>query len=207
MSHTLTRVYVVDDQPQLRASLVRLLAQSGYPARTFANAAAFLRAYPGLAPGCIILDVFMRGIDGLELQRRLIVAGCTWPVIVITGSAEVSIGQRAVEAGAVAFLQKPVRRLELLAALIKGESDLLGAAEPIRDPEVARRAVRLSPRERDVLQGILDFMINKEIAARFGISESAVKGYRRTVRKKLGARTPAELVMLAIRAGFAPGRV
>jgi two-component system response regulator FixJ len=207
MSHTLTRVYVVDDQPQLRASLVRLLAQSGYTARTFANAAAFLHAYPRLPPGCIILDVFMRGMDGLELQRRLTVAGCKWPVIVITGRADLSIGQRAVEAGAVAFLQKPVRRLELLAALIKGESQLLGAPDPIRDPEVARRAVRLSPRERDVLQGILDFMINKEIAARFGISESAVKGYRRTVRKKLGARTPAELVMLAIRAGFAPGRM
>jgi two-component system response regulator FixJ len=206
MSHTLTRVYVVDDQPQLRASLVHLLAQSGYPARTFANAAAFLRAHPRLRPGCIILDVFMRGMDGLELQRRLTVAGCKWPVIVITGRADMSIGQRAIEAGAVAFLQKPVRRLELLAALIKGESQLLGAAAPVRDPEVARRALGMSPRERDVLQGILDFSINKEIAARLGISESAVKGYRRTVRKKLGARTPAELVMLAIRAGFAPRR-
>ncbi len=207
MSRTLTRVYVVDDQQPLRASLVRLLVQSGYRAQTFASAGAFLRAHPKLLPGCIVLDVFMRGMDGLELQRKLATGGCTWPVIVITGRADVSNSKRAIEAGAVAFLQKPVRRLELLAALVKGESYLLGAADPIRDPEVVRRAARLSPRERDVLQGILDFMINKEIAAKFGISESAVKGYRRTVRKKLGARTPAELVMLAIRAGFAPGRL
>jgi two-component system, LuxR family, response regulator FixJ len=207
MSGTRTRVYVVDDESLLRASLLQLLERAGYRVLTFASGDAFLAAYPKLSPGCIILDVVMQGMSGLELQRRLITAGCKWPVIVLTAHADHAIAERAVEIGAVAFLIKPVRHVELLAALLKGESYLLGAADAIPDPEVVRRVARLTPRERDVLRGILDAMINKEMAAQFGISESAVKGYRRIVMTKLGARTPAELVMLAIRAGFTGKRL
>jgi two-component system, LuxR family, response regulator FixJ len=202
MSRPSTRVYVVDDDPLLRAGLVQLLEQSGYTAPTFASGEAFLSAYPKLPPGCIIVDIVMRGMTGLELQRRLLAAGCRWPVIVLTGHADRANAERAVEAGAASFLEKPVRRVELLAAILKGEGHLLGAREAIPDPELVRRVACLTPRERDVLRGVLEAKINKEMAAEFGISESAVKSYRRKAMKKLRARTPAELVMLALRAGF-----
>lgn len=197
-----TRVYVVDDDPLLRAALVQLLEQSGYTAPTFASGEAFLSAHPKLPPGCIIVDVVMRGMSGLELQRRLLTAGCRWPVIVLTGHADRATAERAMEAGAVSFLEKPVRRVELVAAILKGEGYLLGAREATPDPELIRRVALLTPRERDVLRGVLEAKINKEMAAQFGITESAVKSYRRKAMKKLRARTPAELVMLALRAGF-----
>jgi FixJ family two-component response regulator len=202
MSHTPTRVYVVDDDLQLSAVLVPLLEQAGYAAQTFASGDAFLRDYPNLLPGCIILDIALGGMTGLELQRRLISAGCAWPVIVLTGHPDREVAERAVEVGAIAFLTKPVRHIELVAALLKAQALLSGAASSTPDPEIKRRLARLTPRERSVLRGILDALINKEIAAEFGISESTVKGYRKKVMDKLGARTPAELVMLAIRGGF-----
>lgn len=202
MSRTPTRVYVVDDDSQLRANLVYVLQQAGYVVVTFASGELFLVAYPSLPPGCIILDVAMEGMDGVELQRRLLELGCRWPVIVLTGHADESVAKSTVHVGAVAFLTKPVRGLELMAAILKAESHLFGAADTVTDPEAIRRVARLTPRERDVLRGILEAMINKEMAAEFGISESTVKGYRRTVMAKMRARTPAELVMLAIRSGF-----
>lgn len=202
MSHSPTRVYVVDDDSQLRANTVLLLQQLDYVVVTYASGEAFLAEYPKLLPGCIILDVLMEGMGGLELQRQLINIGCNWPVIVLTGHADRSVAERAVEIGAVAFLTKPVRDIELMAAIFKGESRLLGATDTIADLEVVRRVARLTPREREVLRGILGGRINKETAAEFGISESTVKGYRRKVMKKVGARTAAELVVLAIRAGF-----
>lgn len=202
MSRTPTKVYVVDDDPLLRPALVELLEQSGYAAPTFASGEAFLSALPKLSPGCIIVDIFMRGMSGLDMQRRLLASGCRWPVIVLTGHADRANAERAVAAGAVSFLEKPVRRVELLAAILKGEGYLIGARAATPDPELIRRLALLTPRERDVLRGVLAAKINKEMAAEFGITESAVKSYRRKAMKKLRARTPAELVMLALRAGF-----
>ncbi|HEY7889441.1 MAG TPA: response regulator [Steroidobacteraceae bacterium] len=202
MSGPPTRVYVVDDDPLLRAAVEQLLEQSGYTAPTFGSAEAFLSARPKLPPGCIIVDIVMGGMNGLDLQRRLLALGCRWPVIILTGRADRANAERAVAAGAVSFLEKPVRRVELLAAILKGEGYLLGAREATPDPELIRRVAFLTPRERHVLRGVLEAKINKEMAAEFGITESAVKSYRRNAMKKLGARTPAELVMLALRAGF-----
>lgn len=202
MSRTPTRVYVVDDDPLLRAAIVQLLEQSGYTAPTFASGEAFLRALPKLPPGCIIVDLVMRGMSGFGMQRRLLACGCRWPVIVLTGHADRANAERAVQAGAVSFLEKPVRLVELVAAILKGEAYLLGAREAIPDPELIRRVGLLTPREQEILRGILHGKINKEMAAEFGITESAVKGYRLKAMKKLRARTPAELVMLALRAGF-----
>lgn len=202
MSRAPTRVYVVDNDSLLRTGLVRLLEQAGFVAAAFDSGRAFLTAHPKLRPGCIIVDIIMRGMNGLDLQRRLSAAGCKWPVIVLTGHGDRANVERAMEAGAVAFLQKPVRRIELLAAVLRGESYITGAAIAVPDPELVSRVAGLTPRERDVLAGVLDTMINKEIAAKLGVSENSVKGYRRRAMKKLGARTPAELVMLALRAGF-----
>lgn len=202
MSRTQVRVYVVDDDSRLRAGLVRLLEQLGYVVLTFPSGDDFVLAYPELSPGCVILDVVVRDAGGADLQRRLISVGCRWPVIVLTGHGDEAIAQRAMEAGAVAFLTEPVRRVEMVAALVRAEQYLLGAADPIPDPEVLRRMALLTAREDAVLRGVLDGKMNKEMAAQFGITVSAVKSYRSLVMKKLGARTPAELVTLAYRAGF-----
>lgn len=202
MSSALTRVYVVDDDVLLRNHLARLLEQAEYEARTFDSGDAFSRAYPQLPPGCIVTDLIMPGMNGLELQRWLIAAGCRWPMIVLTGHGDPVSAAHAVSAGAVAFLEKPVRQVELYAAVLKAEAYLGGATEAIPDPELAHRAAQLTPREQDALTGVMDKKSNKEIAAELGISESSVKGYRRQAKRKLGARNTAELVMLALRAGF-----
>lgn len=202
MSRTQVRVYVVDDDSPPRASLVRWLKQWGHGVRTLSSAEAFVLDYPGLPPGCIILDVAMAGGDGQDAQRWLISVGCRWPVIALTGRRDEGLVRRAMERGAVALLSKPVRRLELLAALVRADQYLLDAAEAIPDPEVLRRMALLTARQREVLRGVLDGRINKEMAAQFGITESAVKSYRSEVMRKLQVRTAAELVTLAYRAGW-----
>lgn len=209
LSSSPTRVYVVDDDPQLRDGLAEWLAQAGYQARAFESGEALLLAHSQLAPGCIIVDMVMSGMSGLELQRRLIAAGCRWPVILLTGHATRPDAVRAMEAGFVTLLEKPVREVELLAAVLKGQAYLVGKDDMIPDPELAHRMARLTNRERQVLGFVLDKMLNKQIAATLGIAETTVKGYRSAVMRKLGARNNTELVMLALRAGFIarrPGR-
>lgn len=206
MSRTQTRVYVVDDDSQLHASLTQWLLEAAYTSLAFASGKSFLAAYPRLPAGCIVLDADMAGMSGLELQRRLISAGCRWPVIVLAADDGGSVASHAMENGAVAFLLKPVRRGELLAALQRGEQYLCGALDAIPDPEVLQRISTLTPHEREVLLGILDGRFNKEIAAARAVSESAVKSCRGKLRKKLKVRTVAELVLLAVRAGLAGRR-
>lgn len=206
MSRTQTRVYVVDDDSQLHASLAEWLLAAAYTWSAFASGQTFLDAYPRLPAGCIILDADTGGTDGLELQRRLIGAGCRWPVIVLATRDDEPLATRAVENGAVAFLLKPVRRAELLAALRRGEQYLCGALDAIPDPEVLHRMSTLTVHERDVLLGILEGRFNKEIAAARGVSESAVKSCRGKLRRKLKVRTVAELVLLAVRAGLTARR-
>lgn len=202
MSSPRTRVYVVDDDSLLRDALVELLAEARYQAQTFASGAAFLHDYPKLPAGCIIMDLKMPGMGGLELQRRLLDVGCRWPVIVLTGHGDDTNAERAIGAGAIAFLEKPPRGLELYGAIFRAEAYLAGATDVIPDPELAHRVAKLTRRERDALSGVLENKFNKEIAAELGISESSVKSYRHNAMRKMGAKTTAELVMLAIRAGF-----
>ncbi len=201
MSRTQVRVYVVDVDSQLRASVVRLVEQLGYVVLTYPSGDDFVLAYPGLLPGCVILDVALKDQRGPDLQQGLIGIGCRWPVIVLTGDGDEAVAQRAMESGAVAFLTEPLRPAEMVGALVRAEQYLLGAADPIPDPVALRRMALLTAREHAVLRGILDGKLNKVIAAQFGITESAVKSSRSMLMKKLGARTPAELVALAYRAG------
>lgn len=197
-----TRVYIVDDDLLLRRYLVRLLEQAEYQVRTFESADTFSRAYPSLPSGCIVTDLIMPGMNGLDLQRWLIATGCRWPMIVLTGHGDPDNAAHAITAGALAFLEKPVRRVELYAAMLKAEAYLAGATDIIPDPELAHRIAQLTPRERDALAGVMEKKSNKEIAAELGISESSVKSYRRQAKRKIGARNTAELVMLALRSGF-----
>ncbi len=196
------RTYVVDDDPLLRDGIAGLLAAAGYEAQAFASGKDFLAAHPRLPPGCIIIDMVMQGMTGLELQRRLIAAGCRWPVIVLTGHSNRAVAARAVEAGAISFLEKPVREIELLASLQKGQAFLLGRAHLHPEPELVKRLASFSRRERQVLECLAEKMLSKQIAAALGIMETTVKGYRKTAMRKMGARNTTELLLLALRAGF-----
>ncbi len=202
MSSPPATVYVVDDDPVLRDGVARWLTDAGYEARPFPSGNALLEAAPGLAPGCIVVDMLMPGMSGLELQRRLLLAGYRWPTILLTGHASRPVLTRAMEAGVVAFLEKPVREVELLAAVMRGQAQLIGKAEMIPDPDLILRLSRLTHRERQVLGLVLDRKLNKQIAAQLGVAETTVKGYRRALTRKLGAHNTTELVMLAIRAGL-----
>lgn len=202
MSSSPARIYIVDDDPQLRDGLAQWLAQAGYQAQGFDSGNAFLHARAQLPAGCIIVDMLMPGMTGLDLHQRLIAAGCSWPVIVLTGHANRPDVTRAMEAGIVAFLEKPVREVELLAAVMKGQAHLLGRIEMVPDPDLAHRVASLTLRERQVLGLVLEKKLNKQIAGALGIAETTVKGYRRALMRKLGAKKATELVMLAIRAGL-----
>lgn len=202
MSSPAARVYVVDDDANLRNGTTQWLSQIGYEARSFPSAAALLEEYPRLLPGCIVADAIMPNISGLELQRRLLADGCRWPVIMITGHANQQTLTNAVEGGVLALLEKPVRRSELLAALMKGHLQLLGNLEMIPDPDLLRRLNRLARREREVLDLMLQQKLNKQIAAMLGIEETTVKGYRSALLKKLGVRNMLELVVVAMRLGI-----
>jgi two-component system, LuxR family, response regulator FixJ len=202
MSGPPANVYVVDDDQTLRQSVMRLFEEAGFQVQVFASGEAILSAYAKLSPGSIILDMFMPQMDGLELHRRLIAAGCRWPIILLTGHASRPVLDSAMEAGIIAFLEKPVREVELLAAVMRGQAHLSGKAEIIPDTELVERISRLTSREQQVLVFLMEGQLNKQMAAVLGIRETTVKGYRRGLAKKLGARSTTELLMLGLRSGL-----
>jgi FixJ family two-component response regulator len=197
-------VYVVDDDRPLRDGVMQLFREAGYQAQAFASGKEILAAHPQLSPGCIVVDMFMPEMSGLELRKRLVAADCHWPIILLTGHASRSVLDQAMEAGIVAFLEKPVRDVELLGAVMRGQALLSGTAEIIPDPQLVRRLSHLTPRERQVLGYVVQNKMNKQIAAFLGIGETTVKGYRRGLTKKLGVRNNTELLMLALRSGLKP---
>jgi two-component system response regulator DctR len=202
MSGPPARIYVVDDDADQRSGIEKCLSEAGYEPRGFSSGRALLREFPNLVPGCVIVDMVMPKMTGLELQRRLLNLGCRWPVIMLTGHASGPGVVRAMESGIIAYLEKPVRPIELLAAVIRGQSQLAGYTETIPDPKIVQRLNKLTKREREVLDYILKKKLNKQIGAMLGIGETTVKGYRRAAMKKLGAHNTLELVVLAIRAGL-----
>ena len=204
MSSPPGRVYIVDDDANLREGVVKWLSDAGYEARGFPSGKELLQEFLRLAPGVIVADMLMPNMSGLELQERLLAAGCHWPFVLITGHARPPVLTRAVEAGVLGFLEKPVREVELLAAVMKGQIHLRGNATMIPDPDVVRRLAHLTCRERQVLDFVLQQKLNKQIGAILGIGEPTVKGYRRGMMKKLRVHNILELVVLAVRAGLYP---
>lgn len=195
-------VYVVDDDEAVRDSLAALLQSKGHVVRGFASALGFLETAAALRPGCLIVDVHMPAMDGLELQQRLNERGLRFPLVVITGQGEVPLAVRAMKAGAVDFIEKPFAPQSILdsvgAALARleppGERDRAGAA-------LAARLASLSPREREVLEGLLAGLPNKSIAYDLAISPRTVEVHRARVMDKMGARSLPELVRMALAAG------
>jgi FixJ family two-component response regulator len=202
MSGPPVNVYVVDDDRELRDGIAHWFTQAGYQARAFPSGEAILAALPGLPAGSIIVDMMMPNMNGVELRRRLVSAGCRWPVILLTGHASRPVVDEAMTAGIVAVLEKPLREVELLAAVMRGQAHLSGKVEMIPNPDLVERINRLTNREKQVLDFLMASKLNKQAAAALGIGETTVKGYRRTVARKLGAHNTMELIMLALRSGL-----
>ena len=194
-------IYVVDDDPAVLKSLWRLLRSAGYEVATFSSPGEFLVAVDAGTSGCAVLDLAMPGLDGLELQRALQASGCDLPVLFLTGHRDIPSSVRAIKAGAVDFLTKPVEDEALLAAVRRALETGRAARRANRGRDDARRRLEtLTPREREVLEGVVAGKLNKQIAADLGIAEKTVKVHRGRVMHKLEVSSVADLVHLANRA-------
>ncbi|WP_374470028.1 response regulator FixJ [Phenylobacterium sp.] len=196
-------VHVIDDDEAMRESLGFLLDTAGFAARTYESAVAFLEHAHDLAPGCIVTDVRMPEMNGLELVRRLKERGVALPVIVITGHGDVPLAVEAMKAGVIDFLEKPFDDEALLQAV----RSAVDAQEREDQQQAEKRRFEtmlegLSPREQEVLRGVIAGKPNKVIAYELGISPRTVEVYRANVMTKTGASGLSELVRMALLAGF-----
>jgi len=199
-------VHLIDDDESVRRALVFLLGTAGLAVRVYESASAFLEQDVSSITGCVVSDVRMPGIDGLQLLRRLKVDGVRLPVVVMTGHADVPLAVEAMKLGAVDFIEKPFADEILLgsieAALARSEMGGLDNAESER---VRGRLQSLTPRERDVLKGLLTGHPNKTIAYDLGLSPRTVEVHRANVMTKMGASSLPELVRMSLMAGnFVP---
>jgi FixJ family two-component response regulator len=198
-------IHVVDDDAVFRAAIARLLAASGYQVSLYGSAAELLEKLPGGAPGCILLDVKMSGLNGPQLQERLGKLGHRLPIVFLTGYGDVPTSVRAIKAGAEDFLTKPVPKKDLLAAIERA----LSRYREMRDHDSRIAALRLlvsrlTPRESEVFALVVRGMLNKQIAHKLGTAERTIKAHRQQVMEKCEVHSLAELVLLAERLGILP---
>jgi len=198
MTATNATVFLVDDEPGMLKALTRLLKAEGFTVQAFTSAKIFLESYHPETFSCLVLDVAMPGLNGLELQERLTRSGLLVPIVFLTGHGDIPMSVQAIKAGAVDFLTKPVRDSELLRAV---RTALQRAAEQ-REliSEVARlrqRHASLTPRESEVMTQVVAGRLNKQIAADLGTGEHTVKVHRARVMEKMGVESVADLVRAA----------
>jgi len=203
MRETGPTVFVVDDDDAVRRSLTRLLRSAGWNAEVFASAGDLLERAPISGPGCVLLDVHMPGMSGIELQDRMAEAGITLPVVFLTGKGDIPMSVQAMKHGAVDFLVKPVEEDVLFQALDQAirRQAAESATRHHRDSIMARLAL-LSGREHEVLEQVLRGRLNKQIAYDLGIVEKTVKAHRGRIMEKMEAHTIAELVHLCDSVGL-----
>jgi len=196
-------VYVVDDDDAIRRSAGFMLKTSGFRVRTFESGVQLLKEVRSLGPGCILLDIRMPEMDGLDVQRALRDEGVSLPVVIMTGHGDVNIAVQAMKAGAVDFIEKPFEKPMLLDALEQAQSRLTEDAVSSKRAEEARvRLNVLTPRELDVLRGLTQGLPNKTIAYDLGISPRTVEIHRANLMEKLGARSLSDALRLAFAAGL-----
>jgi len=202
MSAVAPMVFIVDDDPSVRRSLTRLLGSAGYTVEAFASAKEFLGRAPYAGPCCLLLDVRMPGLNGLDLQEALAATGRRMSIVLVTGHVDVPMSVRAMKRGAADLLTKPVDDKDLLAAIDRAVAkDVEDLGEEARFADVQKRVKLLSPRETEVFALVVTGMLNKQVAAALGISEKTIKVHRARVMEKMRARSVAELVRLADRVG------
>ena len=192
-------VFLVDDDPAVLRSLTALVKVVFPRAEAYGSATEFLAAYHPGRPGCLVLDVAMPGMNGLELQRKLAEEKVDLPVVFITGHGNVQMAVGAMQAGAVNFLEKPFREQELWDSVRRAlDLDVQNRRRKARRNRVEKRIARLTPGEREVLDLILEGKLNKEIASELGLSIRTVEDRRARLMKKMEAKSVAELVQLAM---------
>jgi two-component system response regulator FixJ len=198
-------VYIVDDDRAICASLLALFEAEGYVSRSFSSAQEFLATAATLDPGSLIADIRMPGMDGLEMQQRLAERRLPFPFIVITGHGDVPLAVRAMKTGALDFLEKPFTP-ETILDRVRTALDSLDAPQPpdTLSAAAASRFKALSPREREVLEGLFTGLSNKAIGLRLGISPRTVEIHRARVMEKMSARSLSELVRMGFAAGLQP---
>lgn len=202
MAEPSATVYVVDDEPDMLKAVERLLGAAGFSVRTFPSPEQFLAQHDDMAPGCIVLDLALPGLNGLELQQALQAQGSSLPIIFLTGRGDIAASVRAMKLGAADFLTKPVDADELIAAVDAAlERNREQRADRAEKRLVASRLAALTAREREVFELIAQGRLNKQIAAECGTVEKTIKFHRANLMRKLGVRTVADLVRLAERAG------
>ncbi len=207
MTEKIPAVYIVDDDPAVLKGLKRLLVASGLEVHAFESAEEFLDQFEPGAAGCIVLDLAMPGFNGLDLQRALGERGSILPIIFLTGRGDVPASVRAMKNGAVDFLTKPVDDEVLLAAIgsaVERGRVLRQAHDELT--QIEERLATLSPREREVLERVVAGRLNKQIAAELGTVEKTIKVHRANAMRKMAARSLADLVRLAERAGIRSAR-
>jgi two-component system response regulator FixJ len=199
-------VFIVDDDDAVRDSLQVLLESADLPVEVFASPTAFLNSPAPARAGCLLVDVRMPEMDGIAVQERLRAAKSPLPVIVMTGHADVPLAVRAMKAGAVDFIEKPFDD-ETIIETVRRALDiarLSRQAEPGPSPEIAQRLATLTPREREVLEGLVAGRANKVIAFDLDISPRTVEIHRARVMEKMQARSLSQLVRMALEAGTSP---
>ena len=198
-----TVIHVVDDDPAMRDSLAFLLDVNGFAPKAYESANAFLSGAAIELPTCVVSDIRMPGLNGVDLVRELRGRGMPCPVILITGHGDVALAVEAMKAGAADFIEKPFDDSALLGAIrtaLDAQSLVDGSIAAKKEAEA--RLAELSPRERDVLRGLVAGKINKVIAHELGISPRTVEVYRANLMAKTGARSMSELMRIALAAGL-----
>mgnify|MGYP001320335626 CR=1 FL=1 len=198
-------VFVVDDDPDVRKSLGSLFDSVGQPFETYSTANEFLQTYHPAKLGCLVLDVRMPGMSGIELHKHLLAARVTLPVIVISGHGDIQMAIAAIQRGAIDFMEKPVRPQDLLDRIQHAlTQDVEQHQAKEEDEAIAARLARLTRREREVADLVIDGLNNKQIATRLGVSSQAIDVQRSKMMKKMHVKNVPELVKLMVKCQAAP---
>jgi FixJ family two-component response regulator len=196
-------VFLVDDDTGVIKALSRLMRLKGYDVRPYTSPQEFLTRHDAAVPGCAVLDVSMPGLDGLELQQALTAGGSHRPVVFVTGKGDIPMSVRAMQAGAIDFLTKPVSNKDLLRAIARAEQqDAKSRQIHAELAAIEAKIATLTPREREVLTHVVAGRLNKQIAYDLGTVEKTIKFHRHAIMNKLGVRTVADLVRMTEKAGI-----
>lgn len=201
MSHN-GNVYVIDDDSAMRDLLDFLLGTAGFEVTVFETAADFLHAHAGLGFGCVVSDVRMPGIDGMDLLRRLKASTSPLPVIIMTGHGDIPLAVEAIKLGALDFVEKPFEDERLIGMMTALQQSNDHVKSDTVSADIASRVASLSQRERQVMDGLVAGLSNKQIAREHNISPRTIEVYRANVMTKMQARNLSELIRLALRAGI-----